>query len=532
MLEEDKINPPVVYWWLHMGENIKGDILVLSSSPSLIVYSLVNISNKIYVLNDSYNYERDNVVSLTDLDLKENMFDGVIADCLVENDQQTHMELIKTCNSLKSEGTVCFAEYNKRRFSNKLLLKDSFGLLFNKKHLKQGYDSYENHGLYLAQLIYSTVYDNLVYESRTRNVYYTNKNTFLFKERVKRIIMSMGPSLALSNSFIVVMNKGNSSNTLCDDLSNELNEHGILFQHGNIAIVKAYYKYGKILISLSSGVARVPEYIIVMCTDMSATEQRRNEYDVVSKLSKYDDIQPYLPKIYGEYNLYGIPYYVIQEFQGLTVDIDNKNLSKMMDNAYSILLIFLGHKDNAYQENRKMINDRMLRYHNRVKQRTSTSHEKIDELNILLVNQLNEHDIPIMPMHGDYKIENVVLDPVNYSVVGLIDFELADIKGYPLIDLFYLILYSVCLQKECRFLYAYSLLVTDNLDQYYKDLINDYCDKAGIQKNMYKYLLGLFFMHHFSERYLFDMDIDIPGEIELLDKALDNILTTLKVTGK
>ena len=42
-------------------------------------------------------------------------------------------------------------------------------------------------------------------------------------------------------------------------------------------------------------------------------------------------------------------------------------------------------------------------------------------------------------MHGDTKIENFMIEPKTNKVIGVIDMELAEFPGIPLIDLFFLI---------------------------------------------------------------------------------------------
>lgn len=529
MIDFDISNPPVPSWWLHMGNNINGDVLVITSPASFIVYSLISISRNIYVINDSHDYGCDRVKSLSVSDFKKDMFDGVIANCIEVQSELRKRILFKSIDSLTKNGSVCSIERKFHKIISLKAIKSIANEIIYKKTIKQVGLEYIDHKLHLNEFLYAIIYGDNIYESKLDSYYYTNKNTFLLKEKIKIFLSKFKFSLYLSSGYISIAGMNPAHKTMLDDLALVLRRNVELQWHNtSVRPLKVYYKCGKLLISFSSKDDRSPEYIVVLCTNNDALKQRRNEFRVINKLSEIKEISRLLPDIHGEYSLYKIPYYVIKEFKGLTVDIDNKHMPIMIESAYSILPLFLKHKKRNFIENRAVIKEKLDYYHNRILNRSSTSHDKINKLYFLASELNNNISIPLIPMHGDYKIENVVLDPDDFSVIGLIDFELSDLSGFPFLDLLYLITYNIGIQSKLGFLKVYSLILNNRVDSFYQKLIDNYMLASGFSAVEYKFVLIIYFMHHFSERYLFDVDIDNAEIIKSFDSVLNEAIILLE----
>ena len=116
-----------------------------------------------------------------------------------------------------------------------------------------------------------------------------------------------------------------------------------------------------------------------------------------------------------------------------------------------------------------------------------------DYRNLLLINF----------MHGDTKIENFMIEPKTNKVIGVIDMELAEFPGIPLIDLFFLITYNYHIVEHESFIEAFTRIVRNNLSSIYKTAIENYCVKLGINQSQMKMCFILFFLHHFAKRILF-----------------------------
>ena len=68
---------------------------------------------------------------------------------------------------------------------------------------------------------------------------------------------------------------------------------------------------------------------------------------------------------------------------------------------------------------------------------------KLNNLAKELADTLFQQELAFSPIHGDLCPGNIILDPTNGKMTGLIDWELAQPKSYPAVDLFHLILTTI-----------------------------------------------------------------------------------------
>ena len=88
-----------------------------------------------------------------------------------------------------------------------------------------------------------------------------------------------------------------------------------------------------------------------------------------------------------------------------------------------------------------------------------------------------------------------------HDVVGIIDWEHATKQGFPLIDLYYLIIYNYQIKFHCDFSEAFYALSHQELAEYEIEMINSYCTKLKISDVERERLIIVFFIHHYSCRF-------------------------------
>ena len=197
------------------------------------------------------------------------------------------------------------------------------------------------------------------------------------------------------------------------------------------------------------------------------------------------------------------------ELSGVTVDIDNNNLMVMTERAVAVLNVFT--KLTILVDRNEFLSDLLQSYIAILKKRLP------DYLSDILliegyIKKSNIQSIPSVFMHGDMKLENFVLDKTNH-ITGLIDFELSEIEGFPLLDLLYLITYNLQTRKGYDFSHAFWALFNSKTQLYEQNLVNNYCNQYMLSSNQKKLLLVVFFMHHYSQR----SKINVHFENEMLE---------------
>ena len=104
--------------------------------------------------------------------------------------------------------------------------------------------------------------------------------------------------------------------------------------------------------------------------------------------------------------------------------------------------------------------------------------------------------------HGDYKIENILFDTSKWQIKGVIDWDMANEKGLPLLDVFYLMGYKASLLSRERITDIFKeRFIKLKFHPQEKEIINKYLQALKLSDEFIKPLLIMFWMHHIVERY-------------------------------
>jgi ubiquinone/menaquinone biosynthesis C-methylase UbiE len=142
-------------------------------------------------------------------------------------------------------------------------------------------------------------------------------------------------------------------------------------------------------------------------------------------------------------------YFIESEIPGISLTLKPRIFSEVMERAVDFLLAF--HKDTlkirtiekaVYAEvfEKKFIDLKEL-----VNRNDLGGMDKIDTIEQYVHQKTMGREFPFVLVHGDYKIDNLILSQGNLKIQGLIDWDLADENGFPLLDFFYLLAYNYML---------------------------------------------------------------------------------------
>ena len=317
------------------------------------------------------------------------------------------------------------------------------------------------------------------HESVTLGRYYSNKNTFLLKERLKIFFLSTRLSNFFTNGNIRVWQSAKKPGSLVNDILTALKELNINWMGESIEVLKIVYRAGKIIISLASTPSRTPEYFAILTIDESSRLQRENEERAIRFLQKKPRFKKFVVTSYYSHPVGIFKIFVMSELNGITVDFDNRQVPEMTQNVFEFLLcltdeyLTLNTNNNLKELASSYIHEFKNRYP-----------EFSDELATItsFVSSMEFEKLPTVFMHGDAKLENFILNQKN-SVQGVIDFELTEIEGFPLLDLFFLFAYNYQIKHNCRFNSAFERLVNNDLSDQESEMLSIYCRKYNISDN-------------------------------------------------
>ena len=128
--------------------------------------------------------------------------------------------------------------------------------------------------------------------------------------------------------------------------------------------------------------------------------------------------------------------------------------------------------------------------------------------------------------HGDYKLENVILNPRTKTVVGVIDWELSSKQGLPFIDLLYLIAYNRSIRQSMRISEVYrTAILSWNFTPEENRLLNEYQKYVGISAADPLLWATLYLVHDVGVRFTFN--VSLPDERARLTALLSDTTAAL-----
>ena len=433
--------------------------------------------------------EGENIRYVTVEESCRSKYNAIIINGLGSSDscgQALFTQLYNDC--LEEDGSLCYLEKN--RFALKYVpgnyLSKITSLFSDSGPLKTHKSDF-----FRITSLPTICYDGEPHESFMEGAYSSNKNVFLWKEKIRLAILRSRFSKLFVQANLWLLAKNNSVKFL----HKRIIEHYAKLNTLNIndfQLANILYNKGKLLF-LFRNIQSTDESIIAVLTYQERTyKQRLNEQVMLNHLSSYSAISKYLPQNHEKFNLYGYDIFAMRECQGVTVDSNSKHLPAMTENIGRVLLdVSLVSQKNV------PVRPEPIAWLNTIQTRIPGYNDQINELK----KYVSEYSSNIsVVMHGDAKIENFVLNKHN-QVVGIIDWEQGIVNGFPLLDLYYLFAYNYQLKNNTDFNYAFKALCETTIPAYEKNILNNYCNEMKLTEKDRAYLLIVFFIHHYSCRY-------------------------------
>ena len=122
--------------------------------------------------------------------------------------------------------------------------------------------------------------------------------------------------------------------------------------------------------------------------------------------------------------------------------------------------------------------------------------------------RLAGRELPLVFMHGDFKLENVIFDEDDGRLRGVIDWELAQHPGPPLLDLLYLLFYDRIVRRRSAPLAALAaagLQEWTDEERAQLDAYHAVLDCRGVERP----LAALFVVHHIGLRTVYASEANL-----------------------
>lgn len=490
-------------WWLHVGENIYGSVLVVSGIDSSEMLLLSEIAQDIVILDlavvNELAFIPENIRVSSEISNMSEEFDAIIIDGAAKKISDESIKIMYE-RLLSPTGFICLYENNK--YTAKNLIRSPFRTLVNiflnlrKKKLKR-----LNEGMkiwHLPTLSYGRHPDI----SFRKGNYVSNKNCFLIKEKVKTFIFNSNLFSLFANEHIWLIARSSDAVCLIDRMRDNLYSQGCLWFTSDVQESLVFYKYGKLIMSFRDRNSEGCAYYVVVALCEEATRQRRAEAEIIKKLRDNKKFAKYIQGVVTEYKFGDFPCFVMKNYSGVTVDENNKDLEKMTESAFNVI-VELADSTLSLEKNEVHLIERVNDYIQNLAFRLPLYSDRVLKLGGRVSSLLNRLSLRSVCFHGDMKLENFMLD-TDLAVSGIIDWELAEEVGFPLLDLYYLIIYNYQIKFDADFADGFKLLCQDGIESNDKKRIEKYADYFDLDILLIETLKLVFFLHHYSTRYFID----------------------------
>lgn len=468
-------------WWLLAGRKIYGSVMVLGKLPA-----------------DDINTIKEMATHVENIDVEST---SILASMTGRSLQRRYDTIIiNTNHAQQGINPDCFLASCKN-----ILAESGVMIMFitNYPVFRHTLNTYPDK----TEIMPCIAYGGFPFEAFVPGYYHSNKNQCIVKDRFKTALYKLGAYRFFLRSSILVSRNNAKTSLLLDDIVEMLGEKlPVKYDVENIKLSKYYFKYGKVIVAFVCSVNnKHARYIVVLATDKWALEQRENEKAAIFYIKEFSALAKYAVGFYVSTTVSGFMAYIMDEAEGLTVDAACSNLCDMTASAAKVVeTIALSTLRGA--RSRDELIEKLSSYIARFNGKMA-AYESLP-ISMPGLDMLDDiRKIPVVFMHGDMKLENFVLDK-NNQVHKIIDWEQADINGWPLLDLLYLVSYNMHIIDGMNFMGAFKKLCVNDVPVFYSDMILSYNKKLNITNSQYRFLLAIFFVHHYACRVIIDSMTD------------------------
>jgi aminoglycoside phosphotransferase (APT) family kinase protein len=231
-----------------------------------------------------------------------------------------------------------------------------------------------------------------------------------------------------------------------------------------------------------------------------------------------------VPRVLDQFRIGSTCAFVLNRFAGVSLDLDIKALDRVSDNALRFIVDL--HRQTAQAELIDAVSFQ-TRFGSLLDAAAARNPSLATELRSWeqpLQSLLIGTTMPVVWLHGDFKVENVLYDERNQTLTGVIDWELAMLPGLPLLDPLYLLIYNRLIRGADWVEVLRDMLVKAKYTPSELSRLQSYMDSLGITHDQLPALSAAFIAHHIGCRLHLRNQ---AAYIEPLRKILEEMCTVL-----
>ena len=246
--------------------------------------------------------------------------------------------------------------------------------------------------------------------------------------------------------------------------------------------------------------------ILVFARAPEAIARRQREFELLARLARLPaQISRQIPRPEYADEVAGARLFVLQEFSGVTLDAPVEGLETATREGAEFLARL--HRATARRVRVAAADFEAVcgPMFEAARDRYPALAQALARARGALAAGLAGLEIPLVWLHGDFKVENLVVDARSSRLCGVIDWELSEPEGLPMLDLWYLLLYNRQIRDGTHFFPAVADLVPPRrLPGAEAALCGEYARALGLPEAATPALALALIVHHCARRVFYD----------------------------
>ncbi|MCK4810120.1 MAG: aminoglycoside phosphotransferase family protein [Candidatus Omnitrophica bacterium] len=234
---------------------------------------------------------------------------------------------------------------------------------------------------------------------------------------------------------------------------------------------------------------------------LSAIRCRVNK--IMLKKTQKTNIANLTPRILQEGEFQGKKYYCEEKLPGVAIGLPIKKMDELVVKAADFITKF--HQETAKDITITESNFKRLfgRDFERLNLYLNDEYrEKLKTIKQNIKKQLIDKKFKTVWMHGDYKVENILVNTKTWHIEGIIDWDLSGLEGLPLLDVFYLLIDKKGIMKRQQLLHVFcNGPISSKFSMLEQKIIDKYLGRLMISDQFIRPMLIMFWINTITRRY-------------------------------
>ena len=356
--------------------------------------------------------------------------------------------------------------------------------------------------------------------------YTSVKNSRLWRETVKEWCFGRKGARYYAPAYGLVASKKNVGIPIFQLLAEKIRA---LPQVGKtqLEMTRCQLLWRKAIISFVTNVDQHGGLVAILTNDPQAIQRRETEAVTLKALAwRLPALQAKFPRAIAQFDMGAYRCFVLSEISGMTIDRACPGTTLATRNAMHFLAEFHVSTIERKPHSSTRGADHVETLFSRAVARYPVLSAAFRKLAELVQARLPQRESIYVWQHGDFKLENVILHSKSLDVVGVIDWELSEEHGLPILDLLYLIAYNRSTLEKKRISDVYRKAILPwKFTREENRLLQTYEKRVGLNISDKALWATLYIVHDVGVRYTFN--VTVPDERARLEQLLQETTAAL-----